>query len=104
MKYLAFIFSLYFILLAVLPCQDKDDIYTNIEHASIQKSHTASDERAQEACPPFCTCSCCSTARYLAATITSAVFIKPITRVYPDYGMPAVQEQPIKIWQPPQIG
>jgi hypothetical protein len=30
-------------------------------------------------------------------------FIKPITREYPDCGILAIQTQPIKIWQPPQI-
>jgi len=104
MRYLAFIFSLYFIALAILPCQDREDILADVMQVSIQKSHSANEEKAQEACPPFCTCSCCSTARFLSAAVTTPVFIKPITREYPDYSIPAIQEQPIKIWQPPQIG
>ncbi|MCR8557809.1 hypothetical protein KXD93_09160 [Mucilaginibacter sp. BJC16-A38] len=103
MKYLAIIFSLYFVLLAVLPCQDRDDMIAGVIHQTIQKGHSANDERGQETCPPFCTCSCCSTAKTLTTTITTAVFTRSVTREYPGYSIPAVQEQPIKIWQPPQI-
>lgn len=104
MRYLTFIFSIYFILLALLPCQDREDMIASVTHVTIKKSHSENDEKGQEACPPFCTCSCCSTARHLTATVTISVFAKSITRQYPDYGILAVQEQPINIWQPPQIG
>ncbi|WP_428329333.1 DUF6660 family protein [Mucilaginibacter sp.] len=103
MKYLAILFSLYFTVLAVLPCQDKDGMIAGVIHQTIKKSHSATDERAQETCPPFCTCSCCSTARTLTATSTIIVFTRLVTREYPDYSIPAVQEQQVKIWQPPQI-
>ncbi|MDN3584955.1 DUF6660 family protein [Mucilaginibacter flavus] len=103
MKYIAFIFSIYFTLLALLPCQDREDMIASVMHVTIQKSHAPSDERGQETCPPFCTCSCCSTARHLTATVAIGVFTKTIASVYPDYSIPAVQEQPINIWQPPQI-
>ena len=104
MKYIAILFSLYFSILAVLPCQDRNDMIASVIHRTIQKSHSANDERGQETCPPFCTCNCCSSARTLSATVTTKVYIKSITREYPNYSIPAVQEQPIKIWQPPQIG
>ncbi|MES2276236.1 MAG: DUF6660 family protein [Bacteroidota bacterium] len=104
MKYFAFIFSLYITSLALIPCQDREDTIASFNHVSVQKSHAVNDERGQESCPPFCTCSCCSTARQLTETITMGVFTKPVTRVYPGYTIPAIQEQSIKIWQPPQIG
>lgn len=76
----------------------------SVMHLTIQKSHAPNDERGQETCPPFCTCSCCSTARDLTVTVTIGVFTKTIASEYPDYDIPAIQKQPIKIWQPPQIG
>ncbi|WDF55808.1 DUF6660 family protein [Mucilaginibacter sp. KACC 22063] len=103
MKYLAVIFSIYFTFLALLPCQDREDMIASVTHVTIKKSHSANDERGQETCPPFCTCSCCSTARHLTTTATVVVFTKSIVRDYPEYGIPAIQKQPIKIWQPPQI-
>ncbi|SFT02247.1 DUF6660 family protein [Mucilaginibacter polytrichastri] len=104
MKYIAFIFSIYFTLLALLPCQDREDMIASVIHVTLQKSHSTNDERGQETCPPFCTCQCCSTARQLTATITTAIHTQQVVREYPDYGIPAIQKQPIKIWQPPQIG
>ncbi|QEM09074.1 DUF6660 family protein [Mucilaginibacter rubeus] len=104
MKYLAIIFSVYMTILAILPCQDREDMIASVMHVTVQKSHSANDERGQETCPPFCTCSCCSTARTLTAKITIKVFTKSITREYPNYSTLAIQDQPINIWQPPQIG
>jgi len=103
MKYLAILFSLYFTVLAIMPCQDRSDLVAGSAFSTIHKSHSADEQNGKETCPPFCTCSCCSTARTLTAMVTVAVFNKPVTREYPDYGIPAIQEQPIKIWQPPQI-
>lgn len=103
MRYIAFIFSIYFTMLALLPCQDREDMIAGVIHVTLQKSHSPNDERGQETCPPFCTCSCCSTARQLTAIVTTSIFTKSIATEYPDLGIPAVQDQPINIWQPPQI-
>ncbi len=103
MKYVAFIFSIYFPLLALLPCQDREDMIASVMHVTIQKGHSCNEQRGQETCPPFCTCSCCSTARHLTVTVKIGIFTKSVTREYPDYAIPALQEQPINIWQPPQI-
>jgi hypothetical protein len=104
MRYVAFIFSIYFILLALLPCQDREDMIASVIHVTLQKSHSSNDERGQETCPPFCTCSCCSTARHLTAKQIIPVFSKTIVSDYPELKISPVQEQPINIWQPPQIG
>ncbi len=103
MRYFAFIFSLYFALLALLPCQDREDMIASVMHVTIQKSHSPNDERGQETCPPFCTCSCCSTARHLTTKQVISVFSKTVVREYPELEIPSVQEQSINIWQPPQI-
>jgi hypothetical protein len=99
MRYLAFIFSLYFILLALLPCQDRENMIASVTHVN-----SCDTKNGQDVCPPFCTCSCCYTARHLTSRVVVTVFTKSVTRVYPDLEIPAIQEQPIKIWQPPQIG
>jgi len=100
---MAFLFSLYFTALAVLPCQDKEDMIASvINQVTIQKSHSCNDQKREETCPPFCTCSCCSTASHLTAALTTSIFTKPITREYRDYTTSAISEQPVKIWQPPQ--
>ncbi|WP_091156307.1 DUF6660 family protein [Mucilaginibacter pineti] len=102
MKYLAFLFSLYFTLLAILPCQDREDNMASVVHATIQTTHSGNDHAGQEVCPPFCTCTCCSTARNLVSKPVSGLFFKVVDRQYPDSKIPAVQEQSMAIWQPPQ--
>lgn len=102
-KYFAIIFSVYMTILAVLPCQDRDNVIASNIHVTVSKSNSANNECGQEICPPFCTCSCCSTARVLVAKITVSIFSLTFSREYPAYGIPAVQDQPINIWQPPQL-
>jgi len=103
MKYTAFTFILYFILLAVLPCQDKDAMFANSSHMTVRKGQVQDNCNGQETCPPFCTCSCCSTARNLTTNSITIIFFKVPDRQYPDGKILPVQEQPIAIWQPPQI-
>jgi hypothetical protein len=103
MKYLAIIFSIYIILLSLIPCQDKEDIAVNIGSiSSFHNDHTAKERSGQEVCPPFCTCTCCSTARHLVTKPVLGLFFKVVDRQYPDSKIPAVQEQSMAIWQPPQ--
>jgi len=90
-------------ILAVLPCQDKDDVIASVMHVTIQKGHSTTHEKGKEICPPFCTCSCCSTARVLVAKVAGNIFSQTFSREYPEYGIPAIQDQPINIWQPPQL-
>jgi len=103
MKLVTIILSIYMTILAIMPCQDSNDVIARVMQVTLHKSHSPNDERGQEVCPPFCTCNCCSTARTLTAIVTTRVFTKSITREYADYDVAAVQKQPIKIWQPPQI-
>lgn len=105
MKYLALLFSLYMIILAVLPCRDRDDLADAVRsYTSIQKSHTADEKAGQETCPPFCTCACCSTVRTLTPQISFiTVFIQSVSRTYAEASVPAIREQSISIWQPPRL-
>ncbi|MBB3971266.1 DUF6660 family protein [Mucilaginibacter phyllosphaerae] len=103
MKYLAIVFSIYMTLLSLMPCQDKEDIASNfIFSTSFHSSHSAKEHSGQEVCPPFCTCSCCSTARTLTSKPLTIVFFKIVESQYPDSKISALQDQPLSVWQPPQ--
>ncbi|MBS7566850.1 hypothetical protein KHS38_20765 [Mucilaginibacter sp. Bleaf8] len=105
MKYLALLFSIYMIILAVLPCRDRDDFADmGKSYTSIQKSHTADEKAGQESCPPFCTCACCSTVRTLTPQLSFiTIFVQPVSRTYAQTPVPAIREQSISIWQPPRL-
>jgi hypothetical protein len=94
------------ILLAVLPCRDSDDfgILRNTS-TSITQSHSADERTGKETCTPFCTCACCSTVRTIhPQQPVTLVFVQPFAQVYGETLVPAVLEQSISVWQPPQIG
>ncbi|SEB07230.1 DUF6660 family protein [Pedobacter hartonius] len=103
MKYFTIVLGLYFAFLALMPCQDKEDVATGEVFTSIQKDQMAHNQKEQESCPPFCSCYCCSTVRHITSKVSVTVFSQTVMRLYPDVAVVPVQEQSIKIWQPPQI-
>ncbi|CAM3691579.1 DUF6660 domain-containing protein [Mucilaginibacter galii] len=106
MKLLAILFSVYMILLAVLPCRDSDDFSSTLKaNTSLSQSHSADEKGVKETCTPFCTCACCSTVRTIhAQQAVTLAFVQPIVQVYGETLVPAILEQSISVWQPPQIG
>ena len=106
MKFVTIIFSVYMTLLAVLPCRDTDDFGDMVNsYTSYNKSHSGDEKAGKETCTPFCTCSCCSTVRTLTPHHPIAgVFIQEVKKTFGEPTVPALLEQSISIWQPPQIG
>jgi len=106
MKSLAILFSVYMILLAVLPCRDSDDFSSALKaNTSLSQGHSTDEKEGKETCTPFCTCACCSTVRTIhPQQPVTLVFVQPFTQVYGETLVPAVLEQSISVWQPPQIG
>jgi hypothetical protein len=104
MKYLAIIFCLYITILTLIPCQDREDFAEGKENvSSIQKQAKSVEHNGQETCPPFCTCSCCSVSRDFIQSKVERVIVYNIEIPYGEYKMPAIAEQSLEIYQPPQI-
>jgi hypothetical protein len=59
MKILASILSVYFLVLAVIPCSDAGLSSTSENQNLVQVEHGSHQENPGDACPPFCTCQCC---------------------------------------------
>ncbi len=91
-------------LLAFMPCGDKkDNAVFEKYHTTIQKDHSCNNLPDQETCPPFCTCSCCSTVRALQSQMVLEFTIAQVFRIYATQPTPAVQQMSVSIWQPPQL-
>jgi hypothetical protein len=87
-----------------MPCQDGKDIKVSSQYASSFQAQTGETEHCnQEACPPFCTCTCCSLLRHFITGSTYAFVKEDTAGSYSEYNMPAIREQAIAIWQPPQL-
>lgn len=104
MKIIAFIMALLVLALGVMPCaDDANATNSNKAKSELAKSTHQTDSPQNEACSPFCQCSCCAgfTINHFVATIT----------VIPQYSsnpissfLPAnVREVALPIWQPPQL-
>lgn len=100
MKFLYFIFALYTLSLAFMPCGDVRDCDDVAQH-DLTGQHE--DEHEEETCAPFCICACCGTITSLPHpvyfTIIKAEFATPVASF--------ISGQPLEvsssIWQPPQL-
>ncbi len=103
MKYFVLLISVYCTFLAILPCQDREDVAAQVTRVIIQKGHATPERCGQETCPPFCNCTCCSSARQIASKPVLCVFTKEVVSIYPEITIPRTQSKAISIWQPPQL-
>ncbi len=105
MKYITIIFSLYMTFLAFWPCRDSDDFGDIAKsYSSFTKTHSSEDSE-KETCTPFCTCACCSIVRTVAPhSPVVTIFQQEVKQTYGEPKVPALLDQVIAIWQPPQLG
>lgn len=104
MRYLAIIFCFYMTVLTLMPCQDKEDFSAHISQPNYYHEASKSNDHLQkETCTPFCTCACCSVSRDFIQVKNYFNAVETFPTQYSDYRMPALTEQFIEIYQPPQI-
>jgi len=103
-KNFVFLFSLYLILLGLMPCQDKGAMVSKSQTGSTFHSGETKTEHAHgEACPPICSCACCSVGQHFPAEKLTNLVIPVLRKPYPVFQCSALKKQPIDIWQPPQL-
>lgn len=104
MKIIAFIMAVMVLALSVMPCAD-DANAANSSKAKMEltKSTHQKDSPQNEACSPFCQCSCCTgfTINHFVATINviPQYNTNPISSFLPS----DVREVALPVWQPPQL-
>lgn len=87
-----------------MPCQDQEGISANsMVTSSMQKQNNTTEHNGQEICPPFCTCTCCSVSRDFIQPKVYGIIIHSLRTQYAEYQTPAIAEQSLEIYQPPQI-
>lgn len=102
MKYLAFILSLYILVLIAVPCIDvpQDESAHKIEHAGDSSHH---HENETDHCSPFCTCYCCAVNAEVPF-VSVAVDCLAFTQFnYSEYQLSFSLSPYATIWQPPQL-
>lgn len=99
-KTIKILLSLYFLLLACIPCVDAE-----VAHKTQTTEQHSGDEH-HDLCPPFCTCNCCGTLVISQLNVVSYSFVKP--HPIPQTQTPEYQSVFLSaffgnIWQPPKI-
>lgn len=90
--------------LSCLPCSDSKECTVTVEAKISAIDSHQKHNHDQEACTPFCTCSCCAiTAFYSVYYKTQGVKSFLLTRKYPIYNVAFNTEVYYSIWQPPKI-
>lgn len=104
-KYLVFLFSFYILVLAVMPCGDKDDCqHQDTEQSALSDNDQTDHEGDTENCSPFCICACCG------HSITAPDYFIPLpflnqhpAKNSSSYAEAFVSGALVQIWQPPKI-
>lgn len=85
-----------------MPCTDKDDHglarQTMVSQAAHHESH------ADETCPPFCVCSCCTAHFLVLDRQPMQMQVALAHTVYTDHPVSKVSAADTPIWQPPKLG
>lgn len=104
MKIFTFIMSCYLLFLTCVPCGDGQECNVKSEvNISATTSHENHDH-SEEACTPFCTCSCCPSYAFCNPLVKSFV-VKPAfqSQKYHVFNITFYTEVFYNIWQPPQL-
>lgn len=103
MKHLATIFSVYILLLALVPCTDGFHQHEYSEQSALVmeqgKSHSAPHD---DHCTPFCSCHCCHMHTLVKQAVSADIAFVPATfhEITPT---PKGYLLPRKLLQPPQV-
>ncbi len=106
-KFFSAIFSIYILVLAVMPCHDTEDfcldtkLGLSLSSNNIDNNfHTVNDET----CSPFCNCACCGQSVSLFFYPASIVGVFLVSsQDFPNYSAAYLSEVCYSIWQPPKM-
>jgi hypothetical protein len=101
MKFFAYIFSFYLILLATVPCCAIDNCRDNKMERS---SGHENDDDDCGSCSPFFNCEGCATATIAYEPVQFNFAVTISSPVYTQYQQNSLPEADIDFWQPPKLG
>lgn len=106
MKYLAVVLSFYLLALAVMPCDEQGDCYSQeTDHSALVDFGHSDHEEDTDNCSPFCICACCGH----SVTVPDFSVSLPSLIPFPSknlsvYAAVFISGGLFQIWHPPKIG
>ncbi len=103
MKHLAYILSLYILVLLAIPCADvpTDNSLSKVELSSNATHHPQND---LDHCSPFCTCSCCACPVVFQCFISHFDWVSFPPEHVSTYSSVYIFSFCTSFWQPPKLG
>ncbi len=104
MKFFGIIMSFYLLALSCFPCNDRQESNVKAEQKISTTTQQQQHQAGDEACTPFCTCSCCPASAFYQPFPYFSVYKAVFQSVkYPIYTSSFCSEVSSSIWQPPKI-
>jgi len=102
MKFVFFLFGIYLMALSCMPCSDSRE--TSAGNEVTVSAGGMHNEHSNEACTPFCVCSCCSVSFFYSQPF-KVTTVKPVIHsttyfIRQDNNIRSIQNS---IWQPPRV-
>ncbi|TCK80918.1 hypothetical protein C8N28_2673 [Albibacterium bauzanense] len=97
--------ALYMVLLSLAPCGDKKDCKINsTQPSSISiADHSSEGSHTEEACTPFCSCSCCSISMLKSNNVYPTKINEEHRDININYSNARLPLTAHSIWQPPKL-
>lgn len=108
MKYFWIIFSIFIMYLSISPCCDSGDCKNVSEsHQTFNSQNENHEQHHQDACSPFCICSCCGNhlvnINFVSRQAIHIVFVELKERKITPYTFQFTSDFEANIWQPPKF-
>ncbi|WP_460693289.1 DUF6660 family protein [Mucilaginibacter puniceus] len=102
MRLFSLIMCIIVLSLGLMPCKDSNAVAKSYTKYAVEAAHHGSNP-VQDACSPFCHCSCCNTPSLTA--IRPLLFSIPleVDNSYPELQTSKIKNRNLVIWQPPKL-
>jgi hypothetical protein len=99
-QWFVYIFSLYILILTVIPCVDGQS-----NHIEVKGVHQTTNHHSDEAdhCSPLCTCQCCATSIVFADKPCQSESLPQMAEIVSYFVSHYQSSTCNNIWQPPQL-
>ena len=102
MKFVAFILSIYILVLTAMPCADSPHA-NDLLKMELSGLKTDNNHRDSNPCSPFCTCDCCITPVMQQDNSLHLDCTDYVYRDYSEYSVSYISSLFASIWQPPKL-
>src|SRR5690554_5376148 len=105
MKLFSILLAIFIILLDIAPCGDEKDCDLNSEQYTtlIDSSNHTDKPHIEEACTPFCTCTCCSISIVVVDASSAISTLIQKTDIAINLATSSPLSAQFSVWQPPKI-